>query len=283
MSAIEGAPENYTRLAFAHAIYDDAAYNAAYVELFGALPDLSDTTRFPPSGKPGDMGAFDNMAPADKDAINRVYANIGKVFEAYLRQLISTNFGPSPFDRMLAGDKHAMTPGALRGAKLFIGKAACNECHRGPMFSDSKFHNIATPQLGNHVPLVDDGRSAGITKLLADPFSRAGVYSDQVDTAHLANLTPDGTQGQFRTAPLRNIAKTAPYMHDGVYATLHDVIDHYNRGGEASGFSGSKDVEIQPLLLDDQEMSDLEEFLGSLGDDVANDPSLIACPFDPCP
>jgi cytochrome c peroxidase len=108
------------------------------------------------------------------------------------------------------------------------------------------------------------------------------VYSDHVDTSHLANLTADGQLAAFRTAPLRNVAKTGPYMHDGAFATLQDVIGHYNRGGADSGFAGTKDIQIQPLLLDDQDVSDLVEFLTSLNDNQALDSSLVACPFDPC-
>jgi cytochrome c peroxidase len=264
-------------------VYDEAIYAQQYVELFGALPDLSDTVRFPASGKPGDMSGFDGMTVDDQDAVNRVFANVGKALEAYLRQLISQRFGLSPFDRMLAGDDSAMSPGAFRGAQLFIGKAACNECHRGPMFSDYKFHNIATPQQGDHVPTVDDGRAKGVVVLQKDPFNRAGPYSDHADSSHLTDLTADGQAGAFRTAPLRNVAKTAPYMHDGVFPTLEDVMVHYNRGGASSGFSGTKDIEIQPLLLDDEELRDVVEFLGSLSDEAAIDPAIIACPLDPCP
>jgi len=160
-----------------------------------------------------------------------------------------------------------MSAGALRGAKLFIGFAACNECHRGPTFSDFSFHNIGCPQYGDHVLPTDTGRFGGIAGVEGDLFNRAGIYSDQRDDSHLAALsaTPLDT-GAFKTPTLRNVAKTAPYMHDGVYTTLWDVVNHYNFGGATGEYSGTKDPSIQPLLLDDQQLADLVEFLGSLTD-----------------
>lgn len=252
------------RLAFAHLIYDK--YKADYEKVFGAMPDLSDTGRFPAAGKPG-QPAFDNMAAEDKVALNRVHTNIGKAIEAYERRLVSTSFEPSPFDKMLAGDETAMTPGAIRGARLFIGKAACNECHRGAMFSDGKFHNIGCPQTGQNVPAIDVGRTKGIGTVKGDAFNRAGVFSDMADDSHLVALTEqDIDVGAFKTPSLRNVEKTAPYMHDGVYVTMWDVVAHYNFGGGTGTYSGTKESAVSPLLLDDREMDDLVEFLRSLSD-----------------
>jgi len=255
---------NGTRLGFAHVIYDH--YKASYEAIFGALPDLADTVRFPAAGKPGDA-AFDGMTAADRDAIDRVFANFGKAVAAYERRLISPAFAPSPFDRMLAGDDTAMTPGAIRGAKLFIGKAACDECHRGGTFTDFAFHNIGCPQEGPHALATDIGREGGIATVKGDIFNRAGAYSDHADDTHLAGLAALATDtGAFKTATLRNVAKTAPYMHDGVYGTLWEVVEHYNFGGQTGAYAGTKDVAIAPLLLDARETSDLVEFLDSLDD-----------------
>jgi cytochrome c peroxidase len=160
-----------------------------------------------------------------------------------------------------------MTDAAIRGARLYIGKAACDECHRGPMFADQKFHNIGVPQTGEHAFETDLGRDLGITNVQQSLFTRAGAFSDAVDDSHLRSLTHrPAAVGAFKTPTLRNVARTGPYMHDGVYATLGEVLDHYNRGGGMGDFSGTKEVTIAPLLLDDQEMSDLVEFLSSLDD-----------------
>jgi cytochrome c peroxidase len=261
------AEHNTTRLAIAHVIYDH--YQTTYEAVFGPLPDLTDTVRFPSAGKPGDT-AFDRMAAADRDAINRVYANFGKAIEAYERRLVSTGFEPSAFDRVLAGDDTAMTPAAVRGAKLFIGKAACDECHRGATFSDYKFHNIGCPQQGDNVLTTDVGRFAGVATVKADIYNRAGAYSDHADDSHLRSLAAGPVDvGAFKTATLRNLSKTGPYMHDGVYANLWDVVNHYNFGGGTGAYSGTKEVTIQPLLLDARELGDLVEFLRSLDDGPA--------------
>ncbi|MGE5187341.1 MAG: cytochrome-c peroxidase [Acidobacteriota bacterium] len=258
------AEENSTRLQIAHVIYDH--YKAPYEAIFGALPDLTDTVRFPASGKPGDA-AFDGMAAADQDAIDRVFANYGKAIAAYERRLVSPSFAPSPFDRFFAGDETAMSPAALRGAKLFVGFAACNECHRGPTFSDFRFHNIGCPQYGDHVLVTDVGRYNGVSGVQSDPFNRAGAYSDSPDSSHLTGLVAtDLDTGAFKTPTLRNVEKTAPYMHDGVYTDLWAVVNHYNFGGATGEYSGQKDPSIQPLLLDDQQLADLVEFLKSLSD-----------------
>jgi cytochrome c peroxidase len=255
---------NATRLQLAHVVFDH--YKADYEAVFGALPELSDAARFPATGKPDDP-AFEAMPAADRDAINRVFANIGKALAAYLRRLVSTSFAPSAFDQMLSGNDDAMTPAAIRGARLFIGKAACDDCHRGAAFADQLFHNIGVPQEGEHASASDVGRSDGIALVKDSIFNRAGAFSDAADDAHLRNLTVRPADvGAFKTPTLRNVAKTAPYMHDGVYGTLGEVVTHYNLGGSTSNYAGTREVTISPLLLDSQEVADLVAFLEALDD-----------------
>jgi cytochrome c peroxidase len=289
LGPLEGANEhNGTRLQYAHFIYNNATYRAEYEAIFGAMPDLSDTVRFPLTGKPG-QPAFDNMAMPDKGAITRFYSNLGKSLEAYQRLLVSPSHEASSFDQMLAAldqDDNTlvlttMSPAAIRGAKLFIGKAACNECHRGSMFTDFKFHNIGCPQQGQNVPAIDVGRQGKGMFMKNDPMNRAGAFSDQRDAAgvllpeaddHIEQLMLDEETnanlllGSFRTPTLRNIERTQPYMHDGVYTNLWDVVAHYNFGGGTGSFSGAKEAAISPLLLDNDEMDDLVEFLRTLTD-----------------
>src|SRR5205814_3621650 len=97
----------------AHTIAD--SYREPYEKVFGPLPPLADSGRFPPSGRPG-MASFNAMTPDDRVAANKVFANFGKAIEAYERQLIDHS---SPFDRYLDGDATALSAGAIRGAKLF--------------------------------------------------------------------------------------------------------------------------------------------------------------------
>jgi len=272
LGPIESAVEsNSSRLHLAHVIFDH--YGDDFRAVFGAdaLPDLSDKVRFPPDGKPGDA-AFDAMSGDDQRAVNRVFVDFGKAIAAYERLLISPNFTPSPLDAYLAGDETQMEPAQLRGAKLFVGRAGCAECHSGPTFSDFQFHNIGVPQQGDHVLADDEGRLTGIPQLLACEFHRGTEYSDAPMTAHLDTLWPDDPAaqqqpaGRFKTPTLRNVAKTGPYMHDGVYQNLWDVVNHYNFGGSTGRYAGERSPTVSPLLLSQSEMGDLVEFLESLSD-----------------
>jgi cytochrome c peroxidase len=257
------AEHNFSRLEVVHAIFDH--YRGRFEAVFGPLPNLTDAARFPAAGKPG-TAAYDGMAAADRAAVDRAFVGFGKAIEAYERRLVSTSFAPSAFDRMLAGELDAMSPAALRGARLFVGRAACDECHRGPAFTDGRFHNIGTPQRGENAPTTDLGRFAGMG-VVGDPFNRAGAFSDHRDDTHLVGLAATARDlGAFKTPTLRNAGRTAPYMHDGAYATLWDVVNHYNFGGATGLYAGTREVTIAPLLLDLREVDDLVAFLGALDD-----------------
>jgi cytochrome c peroxidase len=195
-----------------------------------------------------------------------VFANFGKAIEAYERQLVDKS---SAFDRYLAGDENALSAQALRGAKLFVGKAACNECHSGPMMADGKFHNHGVPQHGTKVPSVDRGRTDGIPQLLATEFNTAGPYSDMNKADRWSGLHPvDADLGAFKTPTLRNISKTGPYMHTGGFANLWDVVTWYNQAAGTDGFSGHREAaSLVPLKLTDEEMADLVEFMKALDGD----------------
>jgi cytochrome c peroxidase len=268
LSPPEGVSEgNTTRLAVVHLLYDK--YRDLYAGVFGAMPDVS---ALPPDGKPGDP-TFDGLADPDQATVNQIYANFGKAIAAYERRLVSPAFTPSPFDSYMAGDDTAMTPGAIRGARLFVGHAGCTECHMGPLLTDFGFHNIGVPQEGEYVPVTDDGRLDGVSGLAKDPFNRAGDFSDDKESAHLTafagTLTADqqsALMGKFKTPSLRNVGKTAPYMHDGAYQSLWDVVNHYNFGGETGLYVGTKDPAISPLLLSNDDLDDLVEFLSALDD-----------------
>ncbi|MFZ5470978.1 MAG: cytochrome-c peroxidase [Myxococcota bacterium] len=275
-----GVEHNFSRLGVAHVIYDH--YRARYEEVFGAkwpMPLLSDTVRFPLAGKPGEP-AFDNMAAADQDAVNRVFANFGKAIEAYERKLIHRN---TAFDKYLEGDEMALSPAAKRGAKVFVGKAACMECHdggEGGNFADGEFHNTGVSQTGANLPNNDPGRTAGITTVLNDMFNAKGVYSDAPTDVLLAGLAPTAVhEGAFKTPGLRGVSKTAPYMHSGSIKSLKDVMVFYKEGGDPGGFSGTKDEAMKPLLLTDREIDDLVAFMESLDgeplpDALVNKPAL---------
>lgn len=285
----ENAVMGGTRLGIAHLVYD--RYRDAYNAIFSppldpALdPKASDSGRFPPAGKPkkaGDPdGPWEKMSADDQRIVNTILANCGKAVEAYERRLLSRN---APFDRYAVGDAGALGAAAKRGLSLFIGKAACDACHAGPFFTDQLFHVTGVAQEGPHVPATDDAHYADLKALLASPFRSDGAFSDDPawgrhKLAALSTAAPaEADKGMFRTKNLREIAMTAPYMHTGAYATLRDVVDFYDQGGDASGFQGTKDPKLRPLSLSEQEKQDLVEFLKALtGDPVpaelAKDPA----------
>lgn len=154
---------------------------------------------------------------------------LAKAVAAFERTVLS---GPSPYDRYVAGDRTAMPPEAIRGLRLFGGKARCRTCHQGPMLSDQGFHNIG---VGMDRPSPDVGREA-VTKDTRD-------------------------RGKFKTPSLRNVALTWPYMHDGSVRTLADVVDFYNRGGVPNP---TLDVFVTTLDLTDEEKQQLVAFMEAL-------------------
>jgi cytochrome c peroxidase len=149
---------------------------------------------------------------------------------AYERTVYSVD---SPFDRFLAGDEGALSPAARRGLALFGGKARCGECHTGANMTDELFHSIG-------VESEDQGRAL--------------VTGKDVD------------RGTFKTPTLRDVARTAPYMHNGSQATLRDVVDYYNDGGRPHANLSPK---VQVLGLTDGEKADLVAFLEALSGRIA--------------
>jgi len=286
LSPPEGAAEcNGNRLKVVNLIL--LKYRQDYDDVFAARsPDYALANAvaagLPAEGKPGDgcptgnERTYDCLSSDNKNIVDRIYVNFGKAIAAYERRLVSTAFEPSAFDRFMAGDTQAMSASAIRGARLFVGHAGCLECHNGPTFSDFNFHNVGAPQTGEYTPATDDGRTTGIVDLTA--FSRATDFSDdqtgRATAAVLTLATLDESSreiyaGQFKTPTLRNVAKTAPYMHDGAYQSLWDVVNHYNFGGATGRYSGERDPAIAPLMLSDTELADLVEFLEALDDGPA--------------
>jgi cytochrome c peroxidase len=257
--------------------------------------------RFPLDGKPGKTpgcqrglasepfgDAFDCMSTADQAAVTWAYVDYAKAIAAYEFTLTSRT---SDFDRWIqAGPQSQLiSASAQRGARLFVGFAGCLECHRTPLFSDGQFHNIGVPQSGVGVPTEADcdptskaascqalGWYTGLGTLnsaAGKVFRIDGPYSDNpTDTSRAVyyQLTQDvSMKGSWRTPSLRDVAITAPYMHDGYYRTLADVVQHYNQGGTLDGTAPAELAkQILPLGLDDGEMSDLVEFLRTLTGDT---------------
>lgn len=207
-----------SRLHVAHVVA--TIYKSRYESVFGAMPDLSDARRFPQEGRPGDA-AFDGMNAADRTTINRMYANVGKALEAYMRKLAA---GRSPFDDFIAGSPTALTEPARQGMAAF-GRLGCLRCHAGPTFSDEQFHALRLAPLAGRPP--DSGRAAGLRFAATWIFQARGAFADAVNLGSAA-YPPESAStadGAFRTPSLRNVAQSAPYGHDGSLATLADAID----------------------------------------------------------
>ncbi len=151
---------------------------------------------------------------------------VAKAIASFERTVLS---GDAPFDRYKAGDAKALSEAAERGRVVFFNKAQCSSCHSGPNFTDGAFHNIG---IGMDQEKPDEGRKTE-SKL-------------------------EGDRGSFKTPTLREIARTAPYMHDGSVKTLEDVVEYYDKGGNANP---QLDESIFPLNLTDEQKKDLVTFL----------------------
>jgi cytochrome c peroxidase len=202
----------------------------------------------------------------------RTVANVGKALAAFVETLVT---GRTPFDdfrdALASGDAQRMAAypaAALRGLKLFVGRAGCVDCHRGPNFSDGEFHRGVAPadDMAAAVArwLGDDGRLADARYLKASRFNLQGAYNDDASrhnaaaTRHLALHT--GLAGQFRTPTLRNVAITAPYFHDGQTDRLVDAVLHPRRPTATTTTA----LHAEPLAADDA--NDLVAFLVTLTD-----------------
>jgi len=288
------AEHGTSRLAVAHALAADPDYRRAYRGLFGELPDLSDDERFPPSARPVDGQpehpedrAWRAMGLGDRETINRIFSNVGKAVAAFERGIVSNN---SPFDQYVRGlrtgdpiQQRALSDSAKAGLRLFMGKARCFLCHNGPNFSDLEFHNDRVREL-----LSESGRSpgryAGVKLVQRDPFNGIGKYSDDTGgeaRAKVGYLKSDGhALAEFKTPSLRNVASTAPYMHQGQLATLDDVLNFYSTFEGAMPMDKGSEKLLLPLALSAKERAHLRDFLFALSD--ANlPPAMLSAPPKP--
>ena len=272
---------NISRLRLIHRIRGEQDLRTAYEEVFGPLPEaLADSDRFPASARPisdqldhSDHRAWATMTPDDRLLANRIFSNIGKALAAYERTLVTPE---APFDRFARRlraappstndgpqSKSELSASAIRGLKLFLGKGQCTLCHSGANFSDGEFHDVG---LGLGAGMrIDPGRYRGVTKILASPFNRSGTFSDNPEPYAPITFLELGTEqlSQFKTPSLRQLKHTAPYMHDGRFATLEEVVRFYsNRHGATPLKHGG--TLLQPLNLEEQEIKDLVAFLESL-------------------
>ena len=170
----------------------------------------------------GDPNEMDLPLSEAAARLNLTPQEISQALATYVRSLLS---GDSPFDRYINGDRATLTADQQAGLQLFRGKANCIACHVGPNFTDERLHNTGVAW-------------------------RDGRFLDE-----------GAGHGDFKTPTLREVSRTAPYMHDGSIATLEDVIDYYDRGGNRNPHL---DPELRPLRLSAQEKYQLLSFLRCL-------------------
>lgn len=193
------------------------------------------------------------------------YADIGLALGAFERTL---NFFDSPFRRYLAGDENAISADAKEGWKLFNREGRCVTCHTmspsNPVGSDSKFHNIGiAAKKQNFEELARTALHALEQNDSEEELDRLAIATDMSELGRFMVTKEKADIGAFRTPLLTNIGITGPYMHDGSLATLWDVVDHYNKGGEPNLYL---DGGMEPLNLTDRQVDQLVAFLFSLTD-----------------
>ncbi|HYD31926.1 MAG TPA: cytochrome c peroxidase [Azospirillaceae bacterium] len=199
---------------------------------------------------------------AFKQVFGTEWPNIDDAWKAIaaFQRTIVTDAAKVPFDRFTKGDATAISDDAKRGLDLFKGKAGCISCHNGTLLSDQKFYDTGVPDN----PVFQSDPVFQITlrwqhyqKGVSEQYYRTGTTDDGL---YYVTLNPQD-KGKFRTPSLREIGWTGPYMHNGVFDTLEQVVDFYDKGG-GEARSGTK--VLKPLGLSEQERKDLLAFLGTL-------------------
>lgn len=257
-------------------------YRSEYEMLFGPLPALAHLPEHAgPVPDEKASTAWEEMAEADRQTVTRIYANLGKAISAYERRLQP---GAARFDiyvqALLENDlktaRKTLSTDEIAGLKLFIGRADCTQCHNGALFTDNHFHNTGVP-VADGLP-EDSGRALGARQVLSDEFNCLGAYSDAGpdDCAELRYMIAEGEDllRQFKPPSMRNVARRGPYMHAGQFATLEEVLRHYNTAPAApAGHS-----EIKPLNLSEQELNQIIAFLKALDGPVNASPEWLRPP-----
>jgi cytochrome c peroxidase len=245
----------------------------------GRAPLLEDQARLPITnpiemGQPDEAAAVAAISKDEKyqQAFQAAYGrpvnmdDIARALASFERTLV---FLDAPFDRFVAGDVAAISDDAKRGWALFQGKGRCGSCHQfnsaNPLGTNNKFHNIGVSARHQDfealaLRALKEIEAAGASTEVKD---RLALETDLSELGRFVVTLQRTDIGAFRTSQLRNIGMTAPYMHDGSLTTLWDVIDHYNKGGEANPYL---DGGIEPLTLTEPEVDQLVAFLFTLSD-----------------
>jgi cytochrome c peroxidase len=236
-------------------------------EMGSSLAQVARTVRDDPGLRDGYRRIFGQNPGADDE---RVAVDVAKALAAYQETLVSPR---TPFDdfrdAVARGDRQAAAAypeAAQRGLALFLGRGRCYVCHSGPAFSNGEFSDIGMPFFIARGQ-VDPGRHGGIQSLqrsrynLLGPFNNDAARSSATSTRHV--LLEPRHFGEFKVPSLRNLARTAPYMHDGSLKTLREVLRHYSELDENRLHADGERI-LVPLRLSEGETEDLLAFLDSL-------------------
>jgi cytochrome c peroxidase len=267
------------RLAFAGVVRQH--YRREYEALFEALPALDGLpANAGPNGTPAERAAWAGLTEAQRLAVSRVFANMGKAIAAYERTIAH---GPSRLDAYTAATLRAdpaaaqlLNASEKRGLRLFIGKGDCISCHNGALLTDQHFHNTGVAPRDPRQP--DPGRAAAFAKVLADEFNCLGKFSDArpgdcQELQFIAERDPK-MAGAFKTPGLRNVALRPPYMHAGQLGTLAGVIRHYASAPRAA----LGQTERKPVPFSEQDVADLVSFLGTLSGPIEGAAPTVSLP-----
>ena len=271
-----------TRTALVRHVLSTPDLRNAYTAAFGPIPEeLADRIGFVeggPFGSPEQKAAWDRANLEDRKSINQAFSNLGKAIAAFETTI---RHSPSRFDRyveaILANKRpaqsDALSTDEIAGLKLFIHepRTRCLRCHNGPLFTNFDFHNVGTGTFSG--PTLDYGRIFGLSAAQLDEFNCLGDFSDAPsraceDLRFVGSSDHTGSvMGAFKVPGLRNVSHTGPYMHDGRFATLADVLQHYKEPEIQEGMSH----ELIGVNFSKEEMRQLEAFLLTLTDGALSD------------
>lgn len=195
------------------------------------------------------------IVPEYSAAFHRVFGGdvtrerIAMAIASFERTLLSRN---SPLDRYLDGDEKALSPAARQGLGIFKGKGRCAECHFGVNLSDDRFYALGVPENPSY---KDDPRISSTLRFVAKLHNYNDYRNLNEDPGRYLITKDQKDWKAFRTPTLREVAKTAPYMHNGIFATLDEVIDFFDLGG------GKGNSILKPLGLTPAEKGSLKAFL----------------------
>jgi cytochrome c peroxidase len=212
------------------------------------------------------------FGPMADQSTQTVLVNTAKTLAAYQETLVTNTTPFDVFRDALERDDFVAAAGyseaAQRGLQFFLGRGNCSVCHSGPQFSNNEFHDAGVSYFLDGTT-VDQGRFQGLKFLQSSPYTLAGAWNDDADKSGawaVQNVRQTHADfGTFRTPSLRGVAETAPYMHNGSLPDLASVVRHYNEI-DLERMHAEGEAILLPLNMTEVEMSDLVEFLESLGE-----------------